>query len=256
MLWDKHQHSFSKALLNGEATVPDTVRKTQAGQVSQRRFNVYRNNIATSLIEALADTFPTVCQLVGEDFFKACAQAFINQQLPNSPLLFQYGKEFPDFLDNVAQAQSVPYLSDVARLEWVWCQSYYAADATPVGIDALTEFADDKINEIIFEFHPALWLIRSDWPVASIWHAHQQDTPQELLKSLAVKPEFVLLNRPQLQVNLTPISEEMYVFFTCLKAKRPLAEAAAAYEHNDKLDLSHSLSTLFQSGAVIKVVSL
>ena len=51
---------------------------------------------------------------------------------PTSPLLFEYGRDFPDFIERYEHAQSMPWLADVARIERAWLDAYHAADAQPL----------------------------------------------------------------------------------------------------------------------------
>src|SRR6266542_3456863 len=68
--------------------------------------------------EALATTFPTVQALVGEDFFRMLARAFVGQSPPNQPVLAEYGAGFPAFIAGHDAARDLPYLADIARLDW------------------------------------------------------------------------------------------------------------------------------------------
>ncbi len=45
-----------------------------AAPALNRRFAVYRNNVAASLIEAMVQRFPAVCAIVGDEFFRAMAR--------------------------------------------------------------------------------------------------------------------------------------------------------------------------------------
>ncbi|MEO8121927.1 MAG: DNA-binding domain-containing protein, partial [Rhodoferax sp.] len=69
------QTAFANALLNAELPCPSGL-KTWNGSDPGTRFAVYRNNVMVSLIDALADTYPVVQELVGEEFFRAMARVF------------------------------------------------------------------------------------------------------------------------------------------------------------------------------------
>ena len=68
--------NFAAALLDPAAPCPSGL-VTWNGSDAAQRFGVYRNNVTVSLIDAVADTFPVVQQLVGADFFRAMAGAFV-----------------------------------------------------------------------------------------------------------------------------------------------------------------------------------
>ena len=81
------------------------------------RLRVHRHHVRDSLVAALAATFPTVRAVVGEDFFRRLAHAFVAATLPVQPVLAEYGAGLPDFLGAYPSAAALPYLADIARLD-------------------------------------------------------------------------------------------------------------------------------------------
>src|SRR5512135_568575 len=90
--------AFAPALLDPACDVPSIV-TGPGGRAAAKRFNVYRNNVTVSLIDALAAIYPAVQRITGVDFFRAMARFHIRQTPPASPLLFDYGREFPAFIE-------------------------------------------------------------------------------------------------------------------------------------------------------------
>ena len=84
------QSAFAAALLNPDLPCPGGL-TTWNGSDPELRFAVYRNNVTVSLIDALADTFPVVQALVGEEFFRAMARVFAQANPPRSRLMAYYG---------------------------------------------------------------------------------------------------------------------------------------------------------------------
>lgn len=212
------QSDFRAALLDPASAPPEGL-QTPDGVQATKRFDVYRNNVAVSLTEALETAFPVVRKLVGEDFFRAMAGVYLRANPPTSPVMMFYGAEMPDFLASFGPAQSVPYLPDVARLELALRHSYHAADATPVAADALGQLAPDTLPHVTFTFAPSVFLIPSRYPLHSIWWAntHGGDTAKIPQPSLITRPEF----DPQVDV-LTP---EQAAVTTALMAGEPIGQA-------------------------------
>jgi len=123
------QTEFAAALRSKANGVPSCLKGAAQGR-AERRFAVYRNTVAAGLIEALAARFPVVERLVGEDFFRAMAQAYVTQEPPRSPLLFRYGGSFADFIAGFAPAAPLPYLRDMARREYAQGLAYHAPIAS------------------------------------------------------------------------------------------------------------------------------
>lgn len=124
------QNTFAAALLNPEADVPLGLIDPQ-GRPVQKRFDVYRNNVASGLTRALEASFPVIRALVGEAFFGAMAVEFLRAHPPKSRLMMLYSDAFPPFLATFPPVADLAYLPDVARLEQALRESYHAADAPP-----------------------------------------------------------------------------------------------------------------------------
>ena len=148
--------------------VPDLATPTLVtgprGKRAEKRYNVYRNNVTVSLIDALAATFPAVQRITGADFFRAMARFHIRETPPSSPLLFEYGRDFPDFIDRYEYAQSMPWLGDVARLERAWLDAYHAADCRCFGAEKLASVPPERLAELNFKPAPRNARSRSTIP--------------------------------------------------------------------------------------------
>lgn len=168
--------TFAAALLDAALPVPPGL-SAWNGSDPEPRFAVYRNNVVHSLVTVLADTFPVVRQLVGDDFFGAMARLHVVDHPPASPLMHRYGVGLPAWIAAFEPATALPYLSDIARLEWARLCAFHAADAEPVGLQALMGLmqAPERLAGTVLSLHPALSIVRSPHPIVSLWRAHQQD---------------------------------------------------------------------------------
>jgi hypothetical protein len=97
---------LGRALLDPDLATPAVVAGPRA-KAAVKRYNVYRNNVTVSLINALAAVFPATQRITGTDFFRAMARFYVRATPPTSPLLFEYGRDFPNFIEQYEYAQSV-----------------------------------------------------------------------------------------------------------------------------------------------------
>ncbi len=241
-----HEQAFRQAVLD-----PDT--RTPAGLASAfggtpvKRFDVYRNNVTVSLIEALGDIFPAVKRIVGEDRFADLARLFVRAHPPTSPLLFRYGYAFPAFIEAFEPAASMPYLADVARLERAWLDAYHAADADPLEPEALAAVAPEKLPEARFAPHPAAALVRSPFAAVTIFNANRGGEPSGRIN--AAIAENGLIARPAYEVTIISIDAATAAFVDALMKGSTLADAAqTAAEANDTFDLSAAIGLVLQTG--------
>ncbi len=212
------------------------------------RFNVYRNNVRVSLVDALADGFPVVLKLVGEEFFRSMAGVYAASEWPRSPVMLEYGAGFADFIDGFGPVATLPYLADVARLEWAWHRAYHAADAPVFERAAIADFDRLAVERLVFELHPSIQWVCSDWPIVSIWEANAPEVDPGRAK-IGSAAETALVVRPHQQVQVRRLPPGAADLISALKEGLPLVDAArrAAAAHAD-FDLALNLRGLFDSG--------
>ena len=244
----EREGEFARAVLDADASVPPPLVRKAAGAPS-RRFDVYRNNVYASLIDALAARFPVALRLVGEDFFRAMARVYVQQELPRSAVLLRYGEGFADFIAQFPPARAVPYLTDVVRLEWARHAAYHAADAVPLSLDALTEAAGEA-ETARFTLHPSLHIVRSAYPVITIWQLAMREGENEPAR-LPADGKDALVVRPRLDVEVRRLPAGGAVFVLALKGGATLGEAgASALAEAPQFGLKANLAGLMTSGAI------
>ncbi len=242
------QTQFHTALLDPRQPVPEGLSDGQ-GQPAGSRFSVYRNNVASSLTEALELSFPAIVKLIGEENFKKVASIFLRQHPPTVPMLSQYGAEMPDFLSEFEPLQYIGYLPDVARLEQAIRLSYHAADAAPADASILQSLAPEALLETQFDLAPALRLIRSPWPIHAIWAFNLEDGPKPTPGA-----QNVVITRPEFDPQLTPVSTATAAFIDALASDATLGAAHhAATQHDPDFDLSHALGLLLSNNAITRI---
>ena len=239
--------AFAAALVDPERATPDG-RTGPDGKAAVKRFGVYRNNVVVSLIDALAATFPAVQRIVGENFFRAMARVHALQSPPTSPLMAEYGREFPAFLETFEHVQGLPYLPDVARIERAWLDVYHAADAAPLDPAALGAVPPERLGDVRFVSHPASRVIRSGFAAVSITSMNRSDGEVSTID--VARSEDGLLTRPHLEVTLRGLPPGAAAFLLALMNGATLGEAAAAgaADHPD-FDLSANIGGVLEAGA-------
>lgn len=216
---------FAAALLDPDRATPDTVAGPN-GKAAKKRYNVYRNNVTVSLINALAAVFPATMRITGVEFFRAMARFHVRAKPPTSPLLFEYGRDFPDFIEQYEYAGPLPWLADVARIERAWLDAYHSADAAPLTPQALAAIPPERLPEAVFTPHPATRIVRSRFPAVTTFAANRRGGPVGPIE--ATEPEDALLTRPGLEVIVRRLPPGGAVFLARLVAGEPLGPAAAA----------------------------
>lgn len=249
------QRAFAAALLDPQRAAPPGLRAWN-GSDPAVRLAVHRNNVLSSLVDALADTCPVVQQLVGAEFFRAMASLFVRAAPPGSRVLARYGQDFPSFIAAFEPAQGLPYLADVARLELARVAAYHAADAEPVSDEKVRQALDcgERMAELRLVLHPAVNTLVSLHAVVSLWAAHQQHDDKGLLCIDIDMPESALILRPGFDVLVLPAPSGTVAFVDAVRAGMNLGDAAMhAATAAPAFDLTATLSQLFAHGALSSI---
>lgn len=246
------QSAFAAVLLAPTFSCPPGL-KSWNGSDPAKRFAVYRNNVMISLVDALADSYPVVQELVGEEFFRAMVGEFVRQAPPRSPVLAWYGAGFESFIADFPPVAGLPYLADVAALELLRVEAWHAADASPMPMKVLGACLADTehLPGSSVVLHPALRVMHSAHPVVTLWAAHQADDPTAALAAVDLAMnEAALLVRPHLEVEIIRIEPAAAEFIRQLQAGASFGAAAASAN----CDLAATLGLLLRSGAVVQIV--
>jgi hypothetical protein len=202
-----------------DAIVPD-------GIDPARRLALHRNHYLITLTEALGATFPTLCALVGEDFFAQAARGYIASAPPAGACLFEYGEGFPAHIGRLPAARDLPYLADTGRLDWAINRAFHAADAPVLNGQALTGIAPEAVGLLRLTAHPSLSLIASPFPLLAIRAAAQPGADPAARVSLGDGEAWLMVWRHGVDVVWRALTEGEYRFAAALLQGRSLAHAA------------------------------
>jgi hypothetical protein len=239
---------FSSALLRPEREI-SSLAAGPKGKGVVKRYNVYRNNVTVSLIEALAAIFPAVRRITGEEFFRAMARFHIREMPPHSPLLFEYGRDFPAFIAGYEYAQDMPWLADVARVERAWLDAYHAADAEPLLSSTLANFPAERLGDLVVMPHPAARIVRSRFAAVTIFAANRSRDP--FGKINAGEPEDALITRAGFEVDVRRLPAGGAEFLSALIAGETLGAAAdTAQQACPSFDIAAAIAGMIEAGAL------
>ncbi len=236
------QAPFAAALLDPNADLPFGLVDPH-GRTSEKRFAVYRNNVASSLTRVIEAAFPAIRKLVGDAFFAAMAVEFARRHPPRSQIMMLYGAEFAGFLQEFPPVAHLGYLPDMARLEQAIRESYHSADRPAIGPDILVSLAEVEFLGARLDLAPSLRLIRSPWPIHAIWQANLQGGPAPLATA-----EDVLVLRKEFDPTLHLLSQGGGAFVAALLDGGTVETALDAA--GPGIDLAVILTLLLGQGAI------
>jgi len=238
----RFQSDFGAALRD-RAHTPAAARwlAGEAGKVDHR-LAIYRANMVAAADKALSAAYPVIRQVVGTEFFHGLAREHQRGTPSTSGDLTGFGATFDAFLAGFEHTQAMPYLPDLARLEWAAHLAYGAADAPDWGVAALAAIAPERQDAIRFHWSPGLALVRSAFPIARIWTIHQPGFAGEFGVDWE-RAETALVAREGFAVTVVDCAPADAVFIEASLAGAPLGDAAAAaLDHHPDFDLGALLA--------------
>lgn len=219
-------------------------RVAQDGIAAVRRLSIYRNNVQTSLRRVLEGNFPATRRHAGAEAFDVVAGDFLRAHMPDQPQLLAWGSDFPNVLAMHPATSDRPWLADLARLEWLREQAYYAEDADPLSPAALAAIPVERYPELRLLLHPTARLLVSPWPIHDLWsRPDAQPRPAT---------QHVLVVRPAMLVRTDLLTPGEHVLLAGLERSLVLAEAAeAALAAEPELDLQAALARHLAAGSFL-----
>jgi hypothetical protein len=161
---------LQKYVLTGDATGVAGVVGTR-GFTRAQRLNVYREGYYLRLGEALAETFPVLRMVLGDDDFRVLVRRYVDAHPSHHFSVRRYGHRLAHWLDNVAPFSRRPVLAELAEWEWAMAHAFDAADQKPIQLEALSRISSERWPDVRLEFHAALCQVPSRWNTVAIWRA-------------------------------------------------------------------------------------
>ena len=244
------QAGFAAALTDARQLAPALPRFSGPPARTAQRLAIYRGNVYGNLAKALAGAYPVTRKIVGEAFFDAMARKYAREHPSRSGDLNRYGERLAQFVAAFPHTADLPYLPDVARMEWLAHLAYYAADPAPFDVAALSRVSAEEYPTLKFRLAPACALLESKWPLGRIWTVHQDDYGGEFDVDLESGPDRILVHRPRWRAEVRSLAADDFQFLYSLSQGDTLGTALEAGACEPGFDPSAALARWIALGVV------
>jgi hypothetical protein len=245
------QESFSDALITQNAQTGklfESTLRSNSRIPKQLAVDIYRNNARGSRIKALQEVYPVIEQILGEQCFYQIAHDYVLEHPSNNSDLNVYGEVFSDFIMGLVQHNyafyELPYLYDLARLEWSFNAAYYADDDT----NHLVDLNKDASLITLTASH-ALGLLQSEYPVYEIWRAHTSNNEITEIAALT-ETEYLVVCRNGFRPEISRVDAEDWQLLTEIMKTTNMCALAEFSDYSD-IELDKRLPALIQRGWVM-----
>ena len=251
--------AFAPALLDPDLDVPQGMVDPD-GEPAPKRFSVYRNNVVSSLMEAIGETYPSLKIIVGKENFATLSRIFISKHPPSSPMMQAYGDLFPDFVAQFEPLAHSPFLVDVAVVEKKWIDAYHATDRGGLDGAELGAIAGEVLMETQFIPHPAASITLSDYRLYDLFSLRHQGAnadPASLSHGKCRSGQAVLITRPHLSVEVIQLDNAGGEFFNLILSGKTLGQSVeGAMLLDEDFDAASAISMMLSHAAVSGIAIL
>lgn len=248
----KVQERFRAAVFEAphDSSAPDFI--IAGSLTAEQRMATYRGSVFGNLRSALRGVYPVIERLVGEEFFGFATEHFIRDTPSPSGDIHQFSHEFAEFLHAFPPASGLPYLPDVARLEWLMHEIHYVPELPPLDLTALAALPAGTHDNLGFRLNPACRLVASIYPIDHIWQANQPEVTEPEQIDLASGMVRLLVRRRAGTLETRRLDAGGYALLEQLHAGAQFSTAlrAALAAQND-FDAASSLLQQVQLGTLV-----
>lgn len=166
------QKGFAQFINSGAGKdFAQTIREN--GLSGEHRLTIYHRGVSIGFREALGGVYQVVKKLVGEEFFNHVAEQYSRKHPSCTGNVHDFGQAFPQFLATFPGLESLPYLPDVARFEWLYHAVFHSPMGEMLNIERLSQVPESMYQQLNLLLSPACHLFSSVFPVLRIWQVNQ-----------------------------------------------------------------------------------
>jgi hypothetical protein len=203
------------------------------------RLEIYNRQYWFRVLGALADDFPALRAVLGEERFSAMSVAYLSEHPSRSFTLRNLGSKLVEWLSHHPESTGRRHslAVDVAKVEWAFVEAFDNAEHTPLTLDQIATL--DAGSRLALQ--PHLSLIALQYPADDIaLTLHKQEkrqtseagvpdeteaAPPVRLPRLRRRPIWVAAHRVDFNVYYRRLDREEFLTLTALRDGRPLAQA-------------------------------
>lgn len=249
MLLHKLQKQFIEDLFNLRDQ-PDILSciDTSGSRSAYDQFLSYRHSVVGGMIEAMQESYPVINKLLGDECFNGLTHEFIRNFPSLSPDLNEYGKQFSSFIENTPLLDSLPYLADVAKLEWVWQLLINGMNHSQGNISLLSSVNENKTENIVFNLAPHTSLLHSNYPIHKIWQSNQANNNSNEEINLNDGEVYLIVWRLELDMHIDLLTKHEFFLLSLIKKKKYFSDICVDYlTEFSATDIGETLSACIQA---------
>lgn len=164
---DQYQKILLEKILSNANARLSTV--NPHGTKTSKAYTVYHNNYIENGIRAMSISFPTVFGLLGEDAFRALAKRYLLQHPKQCFDWADYGEQFASFMYNIDELGDMPFLPEIAELDWRLMHIERAQDVA-FNADSFALLQTIPPEQLSFVCAPGMQIMQAIFPLFELYN--------------------------------------------------------------------------------------
>ncbi len=152
----------------------------------QTRLDVYTSGYYLRLLEILANDFPALKKIVGDELFEHLGTAYLIRHPSRSFSVRHIGAQLEEFLESDASVEvffnnediDLLMLLEMARFEWALESATVAKDGDQLTFAEVSAIAPEQWNSLKLSTHPSLTIHHFLYPIPAFWRHLLQGNPE------------------------------------------------------------------------------
>lgn len=201
------------------------------------RLHIYQNNVISNRANAIKASYPAICAIVGEDFFKNFANLYAKTYPSYSGSLNDYADDFPEFIENNFNLHKLPYLADLALFEKFHHKIHVSEEEKNSDLFSNPE----KLLNSHFTLKKNCYWQTSEFPIVSLYKfAKQIEASAPSLN----KGETALIAKIDRKISIYSLTQEEIEFLDLLLDNELQLEQVFTHYHQQQIE--ERFSTLLE----------
>lgn len=145
----------------------------------EERLDIYAEAYFERLVEVLEDDYAALKRVLGTDLFRALIVDYLEAHPSRDYSAAALGVKMPEFLQTHELSETLPYLPDLARLEWNVVHAFFAQDSEALSLEGLGSITEEQWLSAAFRLDRSVRLLQSRWNIDAVWKSKDQPVEEE-----------------------------------------------------------------------------
>jgi len=173
MKLDHLQRALQQHVIDGDDAVAAVINESEA-VCAAARLDVYSDAYRLRLVDALAQNFPRLQQLLGTEAFAEAARGYLRAHPSQNRSVRWFGDRLAAFLEVTYPHQ--PVLRELAQWEWAIAAAFDAASAVTLTEQELGTIEPEQWSSLRLQAHPSVQLLQMTTNAPAIFKALSNET--------------------------------------------------------------------------------